>query len=301
MSVTSSPISLCAVPPVLKPIAHFLKAATEHANRDPVITYWCRLAALQTGLTLDKKSKEALELLLPLMDWLEKEKKVLKEQEAVTSEVVASAHVENYANKLFFWADKEDRAARFGKNVVKSFYTAGILFDVLSSCFELSPENAHARKYAKWKAAHIHTCLKNGQTPTAGPVGGMDDEEEEEGAAGGAGGWAQPQIPPPAATASHHAPPPPHAAAPPALPPQEPSYQQPPPAPVPAPRAVNPPTVSVPALAEGLQDITLTPEITKAAQKYCKYAASALDYDDRNTALLNMTKAINLLKTGRES
>ena len=50
------------------------------------------------------------------MDWLEKEKKVLSGNEAVTSEIVASAHIENYAMKLFEWADKEDRAARFGKN-----------------------------------------------------------------------------------------------------------------------------------------------------------------------------------------
>ena len=51
--------------------------------------------------------------------------------EAVSSEIVASAHIENYAMKLFEWADKEDRAARFGKNVVKSFYTAGNLFDIM--------------------------------------------------------------------------------------------------------------------------------------------------------------------------
>ena len=110
--MSSSPLELCAVPPTLKPVAHYLKAATEHANRDPVITYWCRLSALQTGLGLDKKSKEALALLLPLMEWLEKEKQVLKDQEAITNEVVASAHIENYALKLFMWADKEDRAGR---------------------------------------------------------------------------------------------------------------------------------------------------------------------------------------------
>ena len=78
-----------------------------------MVTYWCRLAALEKGLKLDKKSKESLALLLPLMDWLEKEKKVLKEQEAISSTIVAAAHIENYANKLFLWADKEDRDARY--------------------------------------------------------------------------------------------------------------------------------------------------------------------------------------------
>ena len=67
--------------------------------------------------------------------------------EAVSSEIVASAHIENYAMKLFEWADKEDRAARFGKNVVKSFYTAGNLFDIMHVFGELTPEILHARKY----------------------------------------------------------------------------------------------------------------------------------------------------------
>ena len=110
------------------------------------------------------------------------EKKVMSGEEAVTNEVVASAHVENYAVKLFLWADKEDRASHFNKNVVKSFYSAGILFDVLTICTqsELSPENAHMRKYSKWKAAYIHNCLKNGETPIPGPM-----EGEEDGAVGG--------------------------------------------------------------------------------------------------------------------
>jgi hypothetical protein len=44
-------------PPSLKPIQHLLKTGTEHEGRDPVVAYWCRLAALQTGLALDKSSK----------------------------------------------------------------------------------------------------------------------------------------------------------------------------------------------------------------------------------------------------
>ena len=38
----------------------------------------------------------------------------------VNLKVVASAHIENHAMKLFLWADKEDRAANFNKNVVKA-------------------------------------------------------------------------------------------------------------------------------------------------------------------------------------
>jgi hypothetical protein len=36
------------------------------------------------------------------------------------------------------------------------------------------------RKYAKWKAAYIHNCLKSGQTPVAGPLATGEDQEDEE-------------------------------------------------------------------------------------------------------------------------
>ena len=65
-----------------------------------------------------------------------------------------------------------------------------MLMDVLTQFSELSEEVSHKRKYAKWKAAHIHACLKNGEKPHPGPVGWEGEEEEEEedeaGATGGA-------------------------------------------------------------------------------------------------------------------
>lgn len=32
------------------------------------------------------------------------------------------------------------------------------------------------KKYAKWKAAYIHKCLRNGETPIAGPLPEGDEE-----------------------------------------------------------------------------------------------------------------------------
>ena len=80
-------LSLPTCPASLKSIQHYLKIASEHETRDPVITYWARITALQNGLSIDKSSKEALAVLLPLMDWLEKEKVDKKEQEAISNEV----------------------------------------------------------------------------------------------------------------------------------------------------------------------------------------------------------------------
>lgn len=68
-----------------------------------------------------------------------------------------------------------------------------MVYDVLLTFGELSDEAQKNSKYAKWKAAYIHNCLKNGETPIPGP---MQDELEDDGAevpTGGAGA-----VPPPA-------------------------------------------------------------------------------------------------------
>lgn len=49
------------------------------------------------------------------MDWLEEAKKVHKDNDAISNEVAAQAHLENYALKLFLFADKQDREQNYGK------------------------------------------------------------------------------------------------------------------------------------------------------------------------------------------
>lgn len=61
------------------------------------------------------------------MDWLESVKKSKKDNEAITNDTVAQAYLENYAHKLFSFADQQDRASNFGKNVVKAFYTSAMV------------------------------------------------------------------------------------------------------------------------------------------------------------------------------
>lgn len=74
-----------------------------------------RLYALQQGLKIDKSSPESKKLLVFLMDWLEKTKAQEKENEAIVHDIPAQAHLENYALKLFLWADSQDRAGVFNK------------------------------------------------------------------------------------------------------------------------------------------------------------------------------------------
>lgn len=140
--------------------------------------YVGRLYALQTGLKLSTKTSEETNFLMKLMDWLESTKKSLHDNEAITNNVAAQAHLENWALKLFLYADKNDRESNFGKSVIQSFYTAGLLYDVITTFGDLSEEAVQNRKYAKWKAAYIHNCLKNGETPVAGPLKDNDEEDD---------------------------------------------------------------------------------------------------------------------------
>ncbi|CAI5684744.1 vacuolar protein sorting-associated protein VTA1 homolog isoform X2 [Oreochromis niloticus] len=324
-----------ALPVQFRIIQHHLRTAQEHEKRDPVVTYYCRLYAMQTGMKLDSKTPECRKFLVKLMDQLETMKKELSDNESISQEVVGNAHIENYALKLFLYADNEDRAGRFHKNMIKSFYTSSLLLDVLSVFGELSEENIQHRKYARWKATYIHNCLKNGETPQPGPIGmGEDEEADEFGAEGfsslgpshggsfrggppsqasedqdhssvpgpapgigfASGPGSAPSGPPTTNYNNIHIPPGAHA-------PANTPAELPPPAeavkPVPLPRSV--PTVDPTLLSAQQQGgVQLSPEDFTKAQKYCKYAGSALQYEDVGTAVQNLQKALKLLTTGKE-
>ncbi|CAL4059408.1 unnamed protein product, partial [Meganyctiphanes norvegica] len=303
--------------PALKQFQHYLKLANDYDKRDPVVSYWARLYTLQSSLKVDRKSPEARALLTALMDYLEKCKKDNEDNDAISNEVAGQAQVENTAHKLFMWADGEDRASRFNKNVVKVFYTAGLMFDVIEVFGELTEENAAQRKYAKWKATYIHNCLKRGETPRPGPI---EDEGlgEEAGAAGGDAnaGFSLPPPHHPGTTGgnpdmdSHAAiyglPSVPSATTNtgmptlPGYPPQQPGMpnvaSSSPPAPVA--QAFVPQPYVPPQPVSGLR---LDPGQMSKAQKYCKWALSSLDYEDTTTAITNLQKALTLLTTGRDS
>uniref|UniRef100_A0A182NH60 Vta1/callose synthase N-terminal domain-containing protein n=1 Tax=Anopheles dirus TaxID=7168 RepID=A0A182NH60_9DIPT len=294
---------------ILRPIQHFLKTAQEHDSRDPIVAYWCRLYALQIGLKIPNQGLEERKLLIAIMDWLETTKSQMADNESITNEVAAQAYLENYALKLFLYADKQDRASNFGKNVVKAFYTAGIIYDVCQVFSDgLTEEVTQNRKYAKWKASYIHNCLKNGETPVPGPMqtdeGKEFDDHDPEPQPGPSNAPAvlppvSPQPPPPGPTNFTTTDPFSNVKAP--TPPSEP--EKPPGGfqpytggasveasdpPVESSRLVNP---------AGLQ---LRPEQITKAQKYCRWAESALNYEDLKTSIDNLQKALRLLQTGQD-
>lgn len=165
------------------------------------------------------------------------------------------------------------------------------------------------RKYAKWKAVDIDKCLKNGITPTPGPPGG-DDSEFTMGLSGGMGSG------PPGGMGS--GPPGGMGFGPPIggvwigypgdlnqpggsdLDPSGSGYNpssigQDCSQPVPKPRSIPP--NEAPSASRGTG---LPPEQLERVTKLCKFAISSLDYEDKDGAIENLTKALHLLKTGKE-
>ncbi|VDM95435.1 unnamed protein product [Thelazia callipaeda] len=171
--------SVAEIPQSLRPIAHYVKIGAENASYDPIVHYWCFYYAVQTGMNMDKESPEALKYLTSLLTVLEDMKKKLKGQDALTQDMVAQAHVENFALKLFEYADKNDRQSNFTKGVIKAFYMAGHLIDVLTLFGQLDDNLVATRKYAKWKAAYLHNCLKNGETPKPGSTSNQEVDPED--------------------------------------------------------------------------------------------------------------------------
>lgn len=213
---------------------------------------------------------------------------------------------------------------------MKAFYSSGVLYDILLTFGELSEEALHNRKYAKYKAAYIHNCLKNGETPIPGPFPDDEDSSEpggdaaggntEEGAAGGSNDGAGTSATPPEDSPTElkpedEQPVQPSSPSPPApriTPPtaeevlQNPNKLPSPPVEEEKPGGFEPyvptaqPNAAIYQPIVPVAGVQITPDQMITAQKYCKYAGSALNYDDVKTAIENLQKALKLLSTGSE-
>lgn len=213
---------------------------------------------------------------------------------------------------------------------MKAFYSSGVLYDILLTFGELSEEALHNRKYAKYKAAYIHNCLKNGETPIPGPFPDDEDTSElggdaaggntEDGAAGGSNDGAGTSATPPEDSPTElkpedEQPVQPSSPSPPApriTPPtaeevlQNPNKLPSPPVEEEKPGGFEPyvptaqPNAAIYQPIVPVAGVQITPDQMITAQKYCKYAGSALNYDDVKTAIENLQKALKLLSTGSE-
>ncbi|KAJ4793861.1 Vacuolar protein sorting-associated protein VTA1 [Rhynchospora pubera] len=149
----------------------YLQRADELQKHEPLVAYYCRLYAMDRGLRIpaNERTKTTSNLLISLMNQLEKDKKTLK----LASD--DNLYLEGFASNVFAKADKQDRSGRADLNTAKTFYAASIFFEILNQFGELQPDLEQKQKYAVWKAADIRKAIKEGRRPEPGPPGGEKD------------------------------------------------------------------------------------------------------------------------------
>lgn len=174
-------LPLGSIPQSIRSVAHYVKIANEHADRDIVVYYWCLFKAVEDAMATDSTSPEAKNFLTVAMNILEQVKKANKDNDAIWHDVVAQSHIEDQAQKLFTYANSQDDSGQFNQKMMKAFYTCGYLFDVLSMFGALDENIQSARKYSKWRATYIFGCLKRGEQPISGKqMAGKDGDDSND-------------------------------------------------------------------------------------------------------------------------
>eukprot|EP00762_Andalucia_godoyi_P005961 ANDGO_00020.mRNA.1 Protein HOMOLOG OF MAMMALIAN LYST-INTERACTING PROTEIN 5 len=303
-------------PAALGSLKGFLSRAEEVENRDPRMAYFCRQYAAQLGVELhqsNRGNKEVAAFLGRLLEKLETEKETLASAGILPDDGLA--YVKGFSMKIFMAADDADRAGTRTMGTAKSFFASSTFFEVCGLFGTVESAVKEKIRYSKWRAAEIAKGLKSG-TPIADPPVAGDDMEEDKSStvASSASFVPVPSAPPPPYTTSsgpstntlpagglynlYNAPPPSYASVP--------VYSQNPPtpfAPQPAPRQ----PVSAPTAAPVSRTLANVPPVVPSkaaapvaviakAQKNCKEAISALQFDDVATAVRILKDALQSLE-----
>ncbi|KAI9349627.1 Vta1 like-domain-containing protein [Obelidium mucronatum] len=285
-------MSVIPIPEALKSITSFVQRAEELSTREPIVSYYCNFYAAKLAIEAGAKDEDSQNYILSLLGGLEREKEKIGHNEAINNDVVGFAHVENFALKIFASADNEDRAGKASKKTAKSFMAASTFLEVLKVFGPIDESVQEKIRYGRFKA------------PTPGPPGGEPTASEQPPASASVSvptfvdldplnqalqGSAPP---PPTSNFDTYSPAPPSApqlpsAHFPSIPSSAPATSQPPVQPF-APTYSAPPPSTIQSAA--------THTSTGIYERNCKFAISALQYDDVNTALEQLEKAIAVLK-----
>lgn len=308
-------MSLSQVPPGLKVIKPYVMIGVEMYQKKPVVAYHCFSYAMRSGLKTNYKTDaEAKAYLFKLMDHVESMKNALCSNEdiveSVKNDMEGQMTVESAACEYFEWADGQDRAGNIDKRVMKAFYTSHLLFCVLQIFNEpVSERCLSLQKYAAWKSTYIKKCFMTGETPIPGPMQSEEDLQDDGSGSqqadfGGQSSVSVEDEPDQPSSSNYTQPSVPAGPSTPWQNPQQ-SFSTSqvtnvsPSVPQPAPRSQ--PTFQQPS--EEPQSSSDPPAISyaamKEAQKLCKFAGSALNYDDTPTAIGYLEKCLHILKTGQ--
>ncbi|ODV91312.1 hypothetical protein CANCADRAFT_3022 [Tortispora caseinolytica NRRL Y-17796] len=180
----SLPSSLAAVQP-------FITRAKELENSEPVVSYYCKLFAVQQILAnkLHTIDTEAMTATTALLDTIEQEKLHLKASDAyasiVNDDMAAEAYVEMFANRILDSADLQVKSHKASKRTAIAFRAAASFFEVLKVFLPEDDPNATLNseilqkiKYCKFHATRILKALSKGEDPNIYEVESDVDETE---------------------------------------------------------------------------------------------------------------------------
>lgn len=310
-------MSLPPVPEAVKFVAPFIQRSLELANIEPIVAHYCRYYA--ANQILDKQlhlsNKDVEQFAMKLLDSLEEYKANAPEDQLaiISDEDAAQAYVEGFANKVLAKAEADMDMHRVTKTTSSTFYAASLFLEVVLVFANADTAEIHSKiKFAKFHAARIIKDMREGrdpniyeqQPPSVSPEPkepeqtGFSESEESVTEELIPSPKIKSQSPPIAKTVS---PPPPPVSAPvtrspsiPSPPLSQPTFvpqQNSVPSPIPA-----KPSVHVPLTKESVKELMSQAELVSSAQKHAKYAVSALNYDDLETAKAELRKALALLE-----
>ena len=186
--------TMAAAPPqsLRGKIVAYLNQAKERSDAgEALIAYYCKVHALSEAMAVRSQIPKAdMGYVIGLMDQVEAEKKRVGNLDD------AQMLIEMKASELFDRADTADRATPTVPRLqtAKDFYAAATLFEVCKEFGELPDDLSEKVKYGKWRYIEICKAAKEKRAPE--PPRGLDLGED------GADGGAPEGDPPPAATSS---------------------------------------------------------------------------------------------------
>eukprot|EP00038_Savillea_parva_P006639 m.164942 g.164942 ORF g.164942 m.164942 type:complete len:370 (-) comp12495_c0_seq1:3578-4687(-) len=344
---------LAALPPDMSSLRRYLACATSYDKQRSaqgiVLAYYIRMFATQLAINKFQTNKACVPYLMAMLDACEKCKPIV---DGITDrdEMATYKLVEDAAVKIFYAADKADRAGKCDQRTAQAFMKASTLLEALTEVMrdaENDPKMMELDNYAKNKATYILKCIREGVQPQPGPaaIGVVEDapvsDTSQPESWGAPAGPSPPQeaaaAPPPPTSdpfdyglptvpSSTSQPPPPSASQPydyglPSVPSSQPSFEpapsphslpSAPPAPPavsppkqpepmfqPAPRQPTPPAATPPAVSAS--GMSFTPKATvsiaeeREAVKAAKFAMSALQHSDNETAVRQLLAALKIL------
>lgn len=228
--------------------------------------------------------------LMALFDQLEDEKAVLAPTHpAVTDDAAGRAYVLQFASRIFLTADDEDREGRATKKTARLFLVASQFLEVLR-VFSVDQSNAAGMeeveeriKYARWKAMDIVKALNEGRTPHPGK-----DESVNETAKAVSDDNVNKSVNETAKAASDvpdQQQQQPHS---PIMPSLSGSYKE----------DIPPPQANYPAQSQTIPTPPSQSRMARVAdaEKHARYAVSALQFEDFNTAIKELEYTLALVR-----